>query len=250
VTAASFCERQLSLTKRCNNQSLLYLATLGVYLGIVLAGGTPSVFGQARNAVSKDAEIADGQYPQVNFDLSVMVYLQDVESFLADLRKLRERQRLDLSRAVFSVAQSTRLPCVAANRAGSYTAEKLSSSLEALCPLLERYSRIFTDGYALPDCLEAAAFPNLTATDSRFELTGNTRGLSITIEARKASPERAAELARLLPETFERFRERTAQSLRDRIIESTRIASREKTVYLTTRLPRSELDRLLAADSR
>ena len=238
------------MTKRQTKHSFLYLATLGVYLGIVLAGGAPVTFAQAPSSAGDKDTAGPSQYPQVNFDLSVMVYLQDVESFLAELSRLREKQRVDLANARFAVAQSTQLPCVAANRAGSYTAERLESSLDALKPFLERYSKVFTDGYALPDCLQTPKFPDLTATQSRFEIDAGDKGLTFSIEARKATPERAAELARLLPSTFEKFRENTAQSLRDRLIRSTQIAARNDQVFVTTRLPRADLDELLAVSAK
>lgn len=235
--------------KRTNQNSILFLTTLGVYLGLVLVGATPQAFGQATPASTGEGRTTrteDGLYPQVNFDDSVVVYLQDVESFLVDLQKLRDRQAVDLRTALFNVAQSSQLPCVPGNQAGSYTAEKFTTTVEALRPLLERYTKVFTDGYALSDCLSTDRFSDLTATHSRFEVKADIDGLSISVSAKKGSPSRAFELAQLLRPTFQKYRQNTTRSLRDQLVTATVIAAQNDQIFVITHLPRAGLIALLS----
>jgi hypothetical protein len=51
--------------------------------------------------------------------MSLQNYLQDIEVFFARLGRLKGSGKFDLENDDFEVAQSTQLPCVAANRTGA-----------------------------------------------------------------------------------------------------------------------------------
>jgi hypothetical protein len=86
------------LVNNRKNNSILFLTTLGVYLGLVLAGGAaPSVF--AHGALTRNFELQDEIEAKDDLDknpdgeaaalsLSIKTYIEDVESFLNALHKL------------------------------------------------------------------------------------------------------------------------------------------------------------------
>lgn len=87
------------MEKRKNQNSILFVATLGVYLGLVLAGATPQVMAVQRGAMTRNFDISDEIEFKDDLDNkpdddrsslndSVGVYLQDVEQLIAALGSL------------------------------------------------------------------------------------------------------------------------------------------------------------------
>ena len=124
---------------RRGSNSILFLTTLGVYLGLALAGAAPQVLANA--ALTRNFDITDeiGRSDDLDKDpnderspitTSVQIYLEDVEYFLITLGRLAERGRFDAKRDTFEVIQATLLPCVDASKAGRYTPVKFVSSSE------------------------------------------------------------------------------------------------------------------------
>lgn len=231
------------------------LATLGVYFGLVLAGATPQVLAQAAMArqfdVKDEIEKKDDldNKPPDKFAASVQVYLEDVEYFLSGLQRLRSDHKFDIEANKFVVAQATLLPCVADNRAGSYTAEKFFSSNQSLRPARERFSKLLTDGFSLQDCLPSEKFPGLETTSSRFETKYDGQAFSVEVAVRKSSPERAAKLAYALSHTLSVFRKSDASALRINLIDNTTARAKHDQVFVITRLPRAGLDAMLAVNA-
>ena len=94
------------MNNRKNNNSALFIATLGVYLGLVLAGATPQVLASA--AMTRSFDVKD----EIDFKDSldkkpddenkrasdaVQGYLQDVEYFLVNLQRLRSKGNFDVN---------------------------------------------------------------------------------------------------------------------------------------------------------
>ena len=140
-------------TRKAQN-SAIFLATLGVYLGLVLTGATP-VLGHAATSrqfdLRDEIEFADEldtkpDGEEAALSISIKTYLEDVESFIRSLRRLRGEGAFDAANDRFEVTQTTVLPCVAANKVGSYTANTFKTTSEKLRPSLERFSKLLTDG--------------------------------------------------------------------------------------------------------
>jgi len=235
-----------------NKNSILVLATLGVYLGLALAGATPQVLAQA--AMARQFDLKDelehrddlDAKPPETFRDSVQVYLDDVEYFLTGLQRLTANGKLELDDARFVVAQSTLLPCTVSNKAGSYTAEKFLASAKSLEPGLERFSKLLTDGYSLQDCLPNDKFPGVEATSSRFETRFDEKEFLVEVAVRKASSDRATALAAALTETFTVFRQPSNSPIRTSILTNTSARARNDQVFVVTRLPRAGLAPLFA----
>jgi hypothetical protein len=242
---------------RRTNNSILFLTTLGVYLGLMLAGGaTPTVF--AHGALTRSFELQDEIEIKDDLDtkpdnetgslsISIKTYLEDVEFFLGTLQNLEATGKFDAVRDRFEVTQTTLLPCVPANNVGSYTANKFDLDNEQLRPSLERLSKLLTDGYSLADCLPNSYFNGAEATSSKFSFKLDESAFTIQVAVQKSSPEIAKKLSGDLGGVFPRFAPKSsAEIARQKLFENTTFRSQNNQVLVITRLPRAALDPLIA----
>ena len=248
------------MEKRKNQNSILFITTLGVYLGLVLAGATPQVIAHQRGAMTRNFDISDeiefkddldrdpsggGHSPITD---SVGVYLEDVEALITALGGLNRKGQFDPSSSPFEVAQTVFLPCEPFNKAGSYTPQKFENINAALKPYLERFSKQLTYGYSLGDCVKTPIYADKEAVASNFVFKLDKKAFSIEITIQKASPESASQLAALLPPTFKDFREKAAAVVRQKLIDATSFGIKADQVFIVTRLPRASIDSLIAMD--
>lgn len=244
------------MQSRKNQNSVFFLATLGVYLGLVLTGTTPVLAHAApprQFDVRDEIEFADDLDRKPDSDTSALSislknYLQDVEAFFSSLRGLKRSGKFDPNADAFEVAQATVLPCVQANKVGSYIADKFSVSNESLRPALERFSKLLTDGYSLADCLSGSLFAG-EATKSQFTLKLDASHFSVEFGVKKRSPE----IARMLPgelfQVFKQFKPSDTDFVLGRLFENTSFRSENDQVFVITRLPRAALEPLFANDA-
>ena len=242
------------------NNSLLFLTTLGVYLGLVLAGGSaPAVF--AHGALTRSFELQDEIEAKDDLDknpdgetatlsMSIKTYVEDVESFLNALNRLAAEKKFNAAHDAFEVTQTTMLPCVPANKTGSYTANTFESNNAALKPSLEWFSKLLTDGYSLADCLPTQRFKGDEATNSKFTFKYADSALSVEVSVQKTSPQIAKKLSEDLAATFAKFTPTTGELARQNIFENTSFKSSNDQVFVITRLPRGSLDPLLASNAK
>ena len=246
------------MTSSRKNNSIVFLTTLGVYLGLVLVGGAvPQVF--AHGALTRQFELQDEIEVKDDLDnkpdgdtssLSIKTYLEDVETFLTSLQRLGQNGKFDLLRDEFEVTQTTLLPCVAANKVGSYTANAFELKNDSLRPSLERFSKLLTDGYSLADCLPNTRFSGQEVTNSKFTFKLESASLSIQVAVQKASPEIAKKLSGDLASVFTRFTPTAGELARQKIHENTTFRVKNDQVLVITRLPRAALDPLLATRTK
>lgn len=248
------------MSSRKSHNSILFLTTLGVYLGLVLVGGAaPPLLAHA--AMTRNFEIADEVEIKDDLDKkpdderapladSIGGYLQDVEFFLATLRRFSGRGDFDAQKDTFDVAQSTLLPCIAANKVGSYTADNFVVSNQALRPTLEWFSKRLTDGYSLADCLPHERFNGGRATASRFNFKLDKAAFSVEVEVKKQSRDEANRLYAELLQTYKTTAPGEKDSIRRRIYEATSFRVANDQVFIVTRLPRGSIDPLLAANAK
>jgi hypothetical protein len=249
------------MSNRKGQNSIIFLTTLGVYLGLVLIGATPQVIAAQRAAMTRNFDIRDeiefkddldnkpdGERSELSD--SVRVYLEDVEQLISALNAFSRKGKFDLSSNPFEVAQTVSLPCTAANIAGSYTAEKFTNSNSAIRSALERFSKQLAYGYSLGDCLVNAKFPGKDAVESHFVFKLDNSAFSVEIVIKKDSRNSAQLLAGSLGKAFQLFRPNDSAALRQKIIAGTTFHSDNDQVFIVTRLPRAGLDSLLAQDAK
>lgn len=243
-------------TSRHKN-SIIALATLGVYVGVLMAGASP-VLGHAATTrifdIKDEAEIVDdldnnpddGRSPVT---ASVQIYFEDVENFLANLGRLSAKGKFDPAKDVFDVSNSTLLPCTDSNISGRYSPVRFESTSESSRPALEYFSRGMEYGYSLGDCLPNTAF-NVDATESKFSFTLNALAFHVKVAVRKQSPQRALDLIRELENTIKPYKKPAASAIRSQIIEYTTFQAENDQVLVRTRLPRGSLAALLASGAK
>jgi hypothetical protein len=248
------------MANRKAQNSFLVLTTLGVYLGLLMVGGAaPQVL--AHSATTRTFEITDEIEVKDDLDnkpddersdvrLSLLTYFQDVEYFVRTLKRLSGTKYFDPDSDSFEIDQATQLPCVAANRVGSYTANKFVTKNDELRPWLKRFSDLLTDGYSLGDCLPNTRFAPVETTDSKFNFRFDKEALSVDIAVRKQSPQAAKLLAADIAKTFAALRKDDADSVRQKLYEATKFRSENDQIFVVTHMPRAALDPLLAKDAK
>jgi hypothetical protein len=248
------------VTTRKANNPIIFLATLGVYLGLVLVGGpAPQVF--AHGALTRNFELQDEievhddlekkpDNEAAALSLSIKTYLEDVEFFLSTLQRLEKNGKFDPSKDAFEVTQATLLPCMPANNVGNYTANAFSLNNESLRPSLERFSELLTDGYSLADCLPNSRFNGQEVTNSKFTFKLGDGALSVEVTVQKASPEIAKRVSDNLANVFANLTPGAGELARLKIFENTTFRSNNDQVLVITRLPRAALDPLIATRAK
>ncbi len=248
------------MSKSKNHNSLIFITTLGVYLGLVLVGGAaPQVF--AHSALTRNFEISeeievkddldknpDGQTSTLSD--SIKTYLEDVQVFLIELENLRREGKFDIARDTFEVAQTNQLPCQTGNKIGTYTPDFFASKNDALRPVLDSFGRRLADGYSLGDCLPSPKFNGAEAHQSQFKFKLTDSELSVEVAVRKQSQHVADALIKDLAVSTNRFNPTAKNVVRQRIYENTTFRAENDQIYVITRLPRASLDPLLASNAQ
>ncbi len=247
------------MTKPKNQNSALFLATLGVYLGLVLVGATPQVLANA--AMTRQFNIKDEVEFNDNLDKkpddertpvadSVKLYLEDIEYFFANLARLRSKPGFDSEKDAFEVAQNTLLPCVDRNTAGRFTPLKFEYVNESARATLERFSRSMVFGYSLGDCIANNEFNGVEAVDTKFSYKLDAKEFSVNVVVRKQSPQNAQNLLRDLQRAVELYAANDHAAVTEKIIANTAFRAENDQVFVVTRLPRAGLDSLLAVNAK
>ncbi len=229
-----------------------------MYLGLLMAGATPGVLANPA-AMTRQFDVKDELELEEKLDkkpdderspvkMSVQIYLEDVEHFLSNLQRLKDAGKFDLRNDTFSLAQSTLLPCVDSNLAGRYTPIRFVTTSDSSRPALEYLSRGMVYGYSLGDCVVNDGF-EIAAADSRFNVDLDKNAFSINVRVRKENPQRAHDLIRSLEGTI-RLYATNSNRVRERVIERTTFHAENDQVFVRTRLPRADLDSLLAKDAK
>ncbi|HVF47549.1 MAG TPA: hypothetical protein VNA17_08295 [Pyrinomonadaceae bacterium] len=247
------------MTKPKTQNSAVVLATLGVYLGLLMAGAVPQVMASA--ALTRQFDVRDEIESSDEFDnkpddkrtpvsTSVQIYLEDVEQFLTSLGRLAARGSFDAKKDTFNLLQATVLPCVDTSRAGRFTPVKFESTSEAVRSPLATFSREMVYGYSLGDCLVNNAFPDVEAVDSRFDLKLDGQGLTARLEVKKGSEQEARKLLESLNAALRIYAAAESTRLRKRVIDHTRFSVRNSLVIVRLHLARADLDSLLASNAK
>jgi hypothetical protein len=248
------------VSKAKGHNSILFLTTLGVYLGLVLVGGAaPHVYAHAATTrhfeISDEIEVTDDLDKDPDGDKSSLsdsigVYLQDVEFFLRGLTRLNQAGKFDPRSDTFEVGQTTLLPCVPANKTGSYTADQFVTANESLRPSLEWFSKRLTDGYSLADCLPSPHFNGGKAAASRFVFKLDKDAFTVEVRVKKASRDEAGRLFVEIKQSYSLFDPTEKNPVRREVFNHTSFRAENDQTFVVTRLPRADLDSLLASSAK
>lgn len=237
------------MTNRRSHNSFLYLATLGVYLGLVLVGSSP-VLGHAATTrvfeLNEEIELSDDfdrkpDDERSSISDSVGNYYSDLEFFLYTLERLQRNEKLNFETDTFEVSQSTALPCVKDNRVGSYTAHSLIASNPAVRAALESATKRMTDGYGFADCKPSIHFSGSEAAHSAFRVKLDAAGLSIEISGIKKSSLDAETYLKSLNVVWNQFSHSSDTPVKKHISDRTTTTSVGDKILVVTRFPRAGL---------
>lgn len=239
--------------------SILIVATLGVYLGLMLAGAAPQVLANA--ALTKQFNVRDeielnddlDNKPDDSrspVDLSLNLYIEEVRSTILWLETLRAKGSFDFSKDTFDVEQSVVLPCLNANIAGRYTAIRFDSTSESAKRALKHLSSGMSYGYSLGDCVESEFFPAHKAVYNRFDFHYDGKAFWSNLRLKRGSGENASDLVKELNYWLKFFETANLALGRTEIVRNTTFTAANDQVTIVTRLPRGSLDTLLALSAK
>lgn len=258
------------VTKGKNYNSIVFLTTLSVYLGLVLVGGaTPQVMAQAaltRNFdIQTEIEIEDdldkkpddgviGGNEKADFRWFASSYFDKVGDFVGeDLYKLQRAEKFDLNHNVFAVIESSAVsPCKFDNDFVDTSRKRqiIVDDRSFIDALLNASHNFVWD---LSDCSDAGGetLKENKYKDYSLDVFYDKSELKIEISAFKSTPQRAEQLAENLLRAFKFYEadEENEQIVVKEVTRNTSISFENNQVFIVTRLPRGSIDSLLANKS-
>jgi hypothetical protein len=241
--------------------SILFLTTLSVYLGLVLVGASPSVLAQQaalsqKFEIQKEIETEDDLDKNPDDDLesltrSIESYFDDLEGFVEDLRKLHSISKFDLSYDKFSISENGFVQCNVDGDIVRHSEQTKEIDNRWLDPAITDARYAFETWDLLSDCLPTDKFQTGTATSVRLMLRFDTSELRIEFSRKKSSSLRAAHLAEKFNEARKLYEidEQTSVIL-ESLFQNTVFKSENQHFLIVTTLPRGSLDALVQGEKQ
>ena len=225
------------MSSRKSQNSILFLATLGVYLGLVLTGATP-VLGHAATSrqfdIRDEIEYADEFDNKPDEEKALEVYASALESVFRVAGEIAGTHPDYTGGRPYNFDGLVR----------ATPSHEFKVTLRNKTVVSRRFTHPFENIYS--------AFPHRTALNNRpvaiaFNLTAQSFEFTVafTPDAGILPAAAAASISSLLPT----LKQRQASAARSLIYENTQISSKDGQVYIVTRLPRAGLASLLANDA-
>lgn len=246
------------MNDRKNHNSLLFLTTLGVYLGLVLVGGTaPQVFAHGaltRNfEISEEVEVKDDldKKPaptEDELDKAIEDYSKSIEGFIKNLNKLRSIDEFDGDWDTFDTERTAHSPCPGT---GTLQSNEDSKYIDRwLVPAIAEAQFIAEHFFGLADCLPDSRFVNRNHAKStgiklKYDKSELVHELSIKLESER----RATALHNGLRAALGRYEVEQDEAYQSNkvLLKHTSLIVSGNQVFIVTRLPRADLEALLAS---
>ncbi len=234
------------MTTRKHQNSILVLATLGVYLGLVLVGATPQVMAQAAMTkqfnVKDEIEVKDDLDNKPDHSESERVdhLLENIESAFSKLIKnLQNCKQLPSSYGYDGN--------FIGNDCGFSVAKGLGTTTSS-----DRPSELSRAASAIIDSFDESLLNKLSSGNNKsyisFDLSG--RGLKLTLILEQHTQQGSAALADLLNGHIKSKAIRSTNFLPQNLYENSQASTLGNQVFIVSRLPRGSLDTLLASDAK
>ena len=243
------------MSRKNKHNSIIFLTTLSVYLGLVLVGGTPPVLAHA--ALTRNFDIQNEIEFKDDLDKKPDDLTKDVEiisnfriaeaitNFVSDLKKLESIGKFDstkdwnFSHKLWSEHFD-----------GTYSVSKNSDIYN---PWLETaISQLIST--AEPEYLDSVSdyLPNCDKRNCRetiVKVESNANGFSLNFTLTKSTPEKAKFAADEFNKVFISKKVALKNTINLPIYENTKASSENNQIFIVTRLPRASIDALLAEKS-
>ena len=233
------------MSNRKNYNSIVFLTTLSVYLGLVLAGGaTPSVLAQA--ALTRDFDIKNevvleddldkkpDDEEKTDFNYLLKAYYTGIEQLTDNLIQAYQSGYFDFDKDPFNVKISSEPSC-GSSCYGPIRSVSGDSRLRIFFVLGE-YSRGLTR-IQLDSCEQAAEL-----IDTVLDITYNPAELQIKISTIKSSPQKADRFIEAFSQVIGLYKIDDKKIFLSKIHENTSVKAENNQVFIVTRLPRASID--------
>lgn len=219
-----------------NYNSIVFLTTLSVYLGLVLIGGTPPVLAHA--AMTQQLDIQNEI--EINDDLDKKPDNEDFPAlfvqFLNDIKESGKRGKIALPiQTNFSF------------EANFFYGEMDSGAGFGIDPSADKYlaeivSNSFNQKFE-PKAYKLADYPRFSAKNIKLNLQATDADLSLKITFGKYKAEQFAEF---LNKEFSVSSISVKKALLKQVYENAKVTSENNQIFIVIRLPRGSLDAFLA----
>jgi hypothetical protein len=246
------------MNNRNKNNSIIFLTTLSVYLGLVLVGATPSVLAQAATTrtfnVQDEIEVKDdldkkpNDYDGLEEDIKKIEDLDiatSILSFIINLKKLESIDKLQpqedlifshiVSSEEFTTTAHTSQNSDVLNPWLKTAIEEITSNTPPLFSWISDYT---------PNCNG-----ELCREDS-IRIESNANEFSLTFLFTKSTPEKAKLAAEEFNRVFVSKKVALKNAVSVAVYENTKSISENNQVFIVTRLPRGSLDELLKQSAK
>lgn len=251
------------MSKSKNYNSITFLTTLSLYLGLVLVGTAPHVLAQAATTrpfnVKDEIEVKDDLDKKPDGDEIKAFLERDYETalsaFVEDLKKLKQQGRYRASGKTNFTISAFRRFCSSENAVATSSFDPTDAS-EANAWIEDAFLELHNN-FAVADKWNFATtpvfikLPEGVSEDDRCKVFGfdteiNRTKLTVRVTFSRETAQDAALLAGALDKHFLRKAARPRNTLTKQIYWYTRATADKSQVTIVTRLPRGSIDPLLA----
>jgi hypothetical protein len=254
------------MVNRKNQNSILVLATLGVYLGLVLVGATPQALAQAAMTrefnIKDEVEVKDDLDRKPNptpeeAEKAIDVYFTDLTSFVVKLQKLHAIKKFDPSHQIIRDQHSSFNSCSKNQSRFTIYEPLLYHNIGHWMILALSELKVATKNLNyLSDCLPYEANEESdnfsVARKSSLSLILEESNLRYEVSLNLSSIDRTKFLFSGLDKALTAFdvndEENNAITLV--LFKNTKLTTTNNQIVITTRLPRGSLDALLASRAK
>lgn len=229
------------MSNKKSNNSIIFLTTLGVYLGLMLVGGAaPQVFAHSaltRNFELKDEiEVSDDLENKPDGEQALEVYSSALESIFVTSTDLVDTFPVLVQQGRYDFDTHYGKNQTGGLTGVSYLGKGVSSGKYTF-PILSLFK-------ALPHSAEPDTKP------LHLVFAVDSESFEFQVALSQELPDRASRLSAMYAAQLPTLKERHASAARRLIYENTQISSKENQVYIVTRLPRAGLAALLASSAK
>lgn len=244
------------MSEKKNHNSLIFITTLSVYLGLVLVGSSPAVLAQAATTRSFDIKseivVEDDLDKKPDDELIPLSgtrggYFDDLRTLIEDLKNLQRIDKFSFDEDTPEFRFGYAVPCeTSADSRFLFSVEKYEAANNWLGPAIEDVSETVRKNIRLGDCLPHPTFKETGAKVLKFEVAIDENGLRTQLSLAKSSSARARHLLENLERGYKALAPRDEQTTIRAIYENTTFRVENDQVFIVTNLPRASIDELLA----